>query len=638
MAILSSLREFEAERRRTTDPLALPPSGGRFGADPHAAVALETGGVAGILRGSSELVILGADFREAKRLAAPRGAIALANSEGRLVVAGERSNELWVYEPVAGSWRKSHGMPIAGLAETRAIAVHGDRLFIAQREVGLSWLPVAELFGDASRPVPSTGSLSLCHDLAALRVTATHLVANCLLDHELVVLLAADEPQETARIRHDGPIWGIDVIERGGATWIAAVGVEDHPLDRRIGSFGFVDSFLYVYRVDPSGGVARVLVDNLSDRGVVVPKVVHLEASLDWRQTPRVFVAAAGSPHALWLDLSPALDRVEGVEPIDVPPGAAGLAVTSGLGLVLANPLIDAWVRVDGTRVDFLSEEQSSDERERLGEALVFTTLMAPWNDSAGALSRFSCETCHFEGGIDGRTHHTGRGNVRATTKPLFGLFNNRPHFSRALDRDLSKVVHAEFRVAGQNSGRSPVFDLELTAFPWLSALALSKPRYGALEAREALIAFLVAFTPPTNPRILGRAAFDDQERLGAELFARDCESCHQARASTDEPSTRVGLDGWEALIFAENGPLVWASEDYQTTGVLPYVHERGARTPSLRRLTRKWPYFTNGSARDLGSVLATARVGQTFSHAGGQGTELTARERLALLSFLRLL
>ncbi len=91
-----------------------------------------------------------------------------------------------------------------------------------------------------------------------------------------------------------------------------------------------------------------------------------------------------------------------------------------------------------------------------LGEALFFTTLMGPWNKSDGPLSRFTCETCHFEGYVDGRTHHTGRGDVHAVTKPLLGLFNNRPHFSRALDPDLVSVAFNEFRVAGAKSGRDP--------------------------------------------------------------------------------------------------------------------------------------------------------------------------------------
>src|SRR5205814_5016931 len=131
-------------------------------------------------------------------------------------------------------------------------------------------------------------------------------------------------------------------------------------------------------------------------------------------------------------------------------------AVLPGGGLGFADPLLDAWVlrRSDGQFevVPVAPTRARSDNIERLGEALFFTTLMAPYNRADGPLSRFTCETCHFEGYVDGRTHHTGRGNVHATTKPLVGLFNNRPHFSRALDPDLSSVANNEFTVAGARS------------------------------------------------------------------------------------------------------------------------------------------------------------------------------------------
>jgi cytochrome c peroxidase len=69
---------------------------------------------------------------------------------------------------------------------------------------------------------------------------------------------------------------------------------------------------------------------------------------------------------------------------------------------------------------------------------------------------------------------------------------------------------------------------------------------------------------------------------------------------------------------------------------------------PSLRRLYKKRPYFTNGSAKTLADVLSRARYkgdDPQFYHAGapeGAGltelTALTAEEREALLSFLDLL
>src|SRR5205814_5335212 len=129
----------------------------------------------------------------------------------------------------------------------------------------------------------------------------------------------------------------------------------------------------------------------------------------------------------------------------------------------------------------------------RIGEALFFTDLMAPANRSDGALSRFTCETCHFEGYVDGRTHHTGRGDVHATTKPLLGLFNNRPHFSRALDPDLSAVAENEFRVAGAHSDTDPHFAVSPEKTPWARELGVDRT-HDATELRVALMAFLMAF------------------------------------------------------------------------------------------------------------------------------------------------
>jgi hypothetical protein len=85
----------------------------------------------------------------------------------------------------------------------------------------------------------------------------------------------------------------------------------------------------------------------------------------------------------------------------------------------------------------------------------------------------------------------------------------------------------------------------------------------------------------------------------------------------------------------------VWASTDYVKTGVVPYVHPKGARVPSLRRLHKKYPYFTNGSANSLAHVLAETRFSEDgFAHAGTleDSTTLPSAEQAALLRFLMLL
>ena len=451
-------------------------------------------------------------------------------------------------------------------------------------------------------------------------------------------------------------MWGLDAREDERGLWIAAGGVEDHPLDRRGGSFGYIDSFVFLYHLAPGKTQpARVSAVNVSAEGVVTPKVVLLR---DEGGSPAAWVLGYGSDRLLDLRFSSGSPTPPAQRSRRALPGVNAL-LDAGLGrLIGASPLFDAFVQID-TRAPPEAEPALipvSDPRSpsfpsapapeaRLGEALFFTTLMAPWNRSEGPLSRFTCETCHFEGQVDGRTHHTGRDEVHATTKPLLGLFNNRPHFSRALDPDLTTVADAEFRVAGALSDHDPWFSATAREAAWLPLLGLGEPALTPLALRRALMLFLMSFTHRPNPAALGRTTFSPEERHGQQLFQRRCEPCHEARLIADDPGSKVPLASWEGLIFRREGPIVWARSDYKKTGVLPYVHERGARVPSLRRLYAKWPHFTNGSAKDLESLLSRARFGEggddaPFFHDGApEGlSSLRDDERKALAAFLDLL
>jgi cytochrome c peroxidase len=124
-------------------------------------------------------------------------------------------------------------------------------------------------------------------------------------------------------------------------------------------------------------------------------------------------------------------------------------------------------------------------------------------------------------------------------------------------------------------------------------------------------------------------------------VFQRRCEGCHQARLVADDASSRVPFERWEPLLFAPAAPIVWASNDYARTGVVPYVNEQGARVVSLRRLYKKYPYFTNGSAKNLTEVLDRAGFDdRQFFHEGsldGAG-RLGRAEKDELRAFLELL
>jgi len=156
-------------------------------------------------------------------------------------------------------------------------------------------------------------------------------------------------------------------------------------------------------------------------------------------------------------------------------------------------------------------------------------------------------------------------------------------------------------------------------------------------------MAFLYAFSHDPNPRALGRSEFSELEQQGARVFAERCESCHAARLFSDDAGSHAPFAAWPELVLRRNAPLVWASSAYAKTGILPYVHERGTRITSLRRLALKPRYFTNGSAPTLRDLLSRFRFGgasalhEAPTTAEGL-TPLDEPQRRALLAFLRLL
>jgi hypothetical protein len=608
--------------RRGMDFTRPPSAETGLGADPWTIRRVASGWV-GILRGRSAVVLLDDDLREVARAPAPRSPTGIAVApNGDVVVTGELSAAIARFAV--------RGRTLAPLGELRVDGVRGLR-DVAVAPNGTVW--VTDERGARLLSIGRGGaidkSIPVGHTPAQVIATSKHVVVDAVTEHTLVVVDPEKTDAEPVRIRHDGPMWGFDARETPSGLVIVAGGVEDHPLDRRSGFFGYIDSFVFAYRVH-DGVAERIAEVNVAAAGVVTPKALALDGD------DRAIVLPYGSDTGLRLDLKTGKST-----PIAVVPGVRAMA-QSGRAIAMADPLLDAWLLANerGLRVVPVAGETPRPTPSRLGEALFFTSLMAPSNASTGAHSRFTCETCHFEGYVDGRTHHTGREDIHATTKPLVGLVGNRPYFSRALDPDLSTIAHAEFRVAGAGNDVDPFVDLEPRDHPWVSHLGVVGP-VSALDLRRALMRFLVDFSHRPNPATLGKTALSPLEHAGEALFRDRCESCHTARLSADDPSTRVPFERWEPLVLAEAAPIVWGSTGYQKTGIEPYVHPSGTRTPSLRRLYKKYPYFTNGSAKSLGDVLDRARFGggRFFHDEGPAGSEpLGDQDKRALAAFLELL
>jgi hypothetical protein len=648
------LRAFEADRRASTDVRSLPPSDVATGPDP---VAIQRVPglplLVGVLRGRSALVLLDEELHEIQRVKAPRAAsslaVTLAGDVPEVLVSGEESPVIARYAVRNGRLVRRGTIELRGVRSVRGIAAGPEGVVYVVEDHDHRLLTV-----DRRGAVLSGGEKPIGLGPRHVLRTDHHVVVNCILAHAVVVRPVDERGipllEGEARIVHDGPLWAVDARETTAGLLVALGGVEDHPLDRRQGSFGYIDSFVWLYRVagaPPS--VQRLSEVNVSALGVVTPKIVAIAP--DEPEAMRVLGYGDDSlAQLVWTDRRP---NHRGVRPRpDVVtrrfvPGAVAEAALGNGRWVVADPLLDAWVIDDGAapRVIPVADGESRVARSvesRVGEALLFTTLMAPWNRTRGSLSRFTCEACHFEGAVDGRVHNSGRDDVRVTTRPLLGLGNDRPYFSRALDPDLAAMVHNEFRVAGLRSRHDPWFGLGTSDAPWLASLGVGSTPLSPEELRRSLMTFLMEFTPRPNPSVLGRRSWSAEEGRGAIVFRDRCEGCHTARLVTDRADSAVPFVEWERLVMRPAGPIVWARDSREKTGVTPYVHEEGTRIPSLRRLYRKRPYFTNGSAPDLDALLRRARfTPDGFLHDGGDGSagdRLGDADRTALLAFLDLL
>jgi hypothetical protein len=652
-ASLATLREEETALRARTDFATLPPSSRSFGANPYALSGLPgSEGFVGILRGDSRLVLLDAALAERSALpTAPSPSSLAVDAHGHAFVASPLSPAIERFRIVRGRLERDGELAVPGAVALGAV-VADERSLIALDFGGgqlLTWS------SSQATAVPPHGTvprrMTACRGPIRSALSPRYFAVDCLFDHSLVVYArGADGAPDrvVGRVTHDGPLWSVALLELGDELFVAAGGVEDHPLVRRDRVFGYVDSFVFLYSLPSSGapaadaggsfGLTRREATNVSELGVLTPKALTLQAQ---GSVPVTLALGYGSDRAVEL----ALGRAPAVRPSV--PGCAALSNAGGRH-VCASPLFDAWVELDGApRFHPARAPRTGDPapNERLGEALFFTGLMAPDASSRGRLSRFTCETCHFEGGTDGRVHNSGRDDIRVSTRPLFGLFNDAPHFSRAHDRDLTSVCHNEFAVANRGNPVDPWFTLDPARFPWLAALGVGTEALSPLELRRSLLAFLARFSHEESPAVAAHVEprrFTRGERRGAATFRERCARCHAARLVANDPASEVPFERWEALTLSSSTPIVWARGDYEKTGVVPYVDARGTRIPSLRRLYTKRPYLTNGSAPTLESVIELARVSEpAFSHTPSDAVGLVpldTHERADLLDFLRLL
>jgi len=255
-----TLLAYEQDRRQHTDFAAVPPADAVHGPDPYDLVRLpdRASGPArdrtrfvGLLRGADAVVVLDERARELSRVAAPSSPTGLAVSDrGDIYVSGEHAADIVHYRVTgAGAIERRGAIPIPDAMAVVDLAIGPEGVLYAVEE-HTGRLLVVSL---ARRSVREIGR---CHGPTRVVRAQRHVLVNCLLDHTVEIRVVHDRgvpaPAPVATIRHDGPMWSISAHSVDGALIIAAGGVEDHPLDRSDNGFGYIDSFVYVYALDPS--------------------------------------------------------------------------------------------------------------------------------------------------------------------------------------------------------------------------------------------------------------------------------------------------------------------------------------------------------------------------------------------------
>ena len=652
-ADLDALLATEARLVAAAESLGQAAGNSAFGADPYRILHLPgTDRYAVLLRNASEIVLCDSDLRIIDRSPAPGHPVAFdLIGDNVIVVGGELSGTLGRYRIHTSGMTPLPGLKLPGVIAIRDLAYdrQSQSLFLIDDFSRLLYqlrLPPSRAGQAATqvelRPYPiGPGSLRVLS-------VAHHLIINELLAHTLLIVPLCDGAPDfgqASRIVNNGPFWSVKAWETDGKLLVAAGGVENRPLDRGRGEFGYMDSWLFVFTLvkDPGGifrwqaadrqDSRRYRTVNLSEHGVLTPKALVVDRAD--AADAALWVTGYGSDKAVACSVG-----AEGIKvrrTIGVMPGISDAVMVSNgqsASLVYTSLLLDRVARQElvpaRPQAAAILEFPQSTRQSHLGELLFFTDLMTPDNSSRGELSRFTCEACHFEGNTDGRVHFTGRRNIHAATKPVRGLADNVPLFSRGGDETLSTMVMAEFLVANQN--RQGVFSIPKARLAWTAGMPDWPETLSPLALRQGLVAFFVDFNHAANPWRTGHPKLTDGARRGLAVFRDRCADCHQPIRST---RTRQGVafPEWERWLTAGNRDLVWGAPFYARTGVTPYVDAAGARVPSLRRVWYKYPLFTNGSCKTIRDVLGAFRYQDTtawhHSDAGGLSPEKNDLHRL---------
>jgi cytochrome c peroxidase len=347
-----------------------------------------------------------------------------------------------------------------------------------------------------------------------------------------------------------------------------------------------------------------------------------------------VWVSATGSDRALWLQGSRASFTAQTLDAGIAPAGA----VITPDGLAALNRLDDS-VRLylpDARGSLTLRATRALDRPTRttladLGERLFYGALL--WQQRPDA--RFTCNSCHWEGGTDHRLQPGFHEKRQELTRPLGGIAGVRPIFTPGQAPNLTLAVEGLLRGLDER-----MWQAEPPPRYWEYPVDLrladgSQRQLAPLEVRSALLEFLLQLpAEPGHLRATREPALQAEQARGAALFARDCARCHEPVTSLH---TRQRVADAQLLARLRTRPLVLGAAAFAEVGAGPSFTPAGNRISPLLNLSRGGPYFASGSARSLAELIERFTPGSSRCH-GGSATSpaYDAGQRADLETFLR--
>ena len=289
---VARLAHWEDEQRRATNFEMERPWSERSGPNPFRLMTRAPGKTWVLHRGAGQIARLGPKG-EAEPVPTARDATDWALSSGDLWVVSPRSGEIWRHAlggapedlPSPGS-----RVRIDGATSLRSIA-SGPQSMLAVGDAYAHQVMVVDAAASLGAEGLEPRWSAACGGPIGLRFAPGRLLALCMLDHRLSVWSLDDHgvPQgEPVHVSFDGPLWSFDAQTRPAGPndrrpplRVVLGGVEDHPLDRRDGAFGHVDSFAYVVDLPSEGAPVRRAEINLGTHGAVTPKWVDLQVGDD---------------------------------------------------------------------------------------------------------------------------------------------------------------------------------------------------------------------------------------------------------------------------------------------------------------------------------------------------------------------